>query len=1210
MPTDEVPQRHWLRRLLPVYARPRRVAVLAVLASLSASLLVNVFPVVVQRTVDDSLLAADGSLGSNLRLLVAIALVALAFDIHARIHFMKLGVRLDFALRTRVQAHLARMSFSFHDRADTGQLISRANADIHAIEMFLTIIPLFGSLFLGFGLAVVLMLRADPVLAAIILATLPAVAVAGRRMTRRTFPLAYLVQSRTADLATLVEENLSGAHVVRATAAEAEQIADLEVAADRLRWATLREIGVRARFGPLIEALPRVGQAVFVLVAGLGAIRGRVTIGEVVLFTSYLAILTLPFRVLGPVVTLGQRARAASGRLFEIIDDEPEIVDRPDAVPLRDVAGEIAFDGVEFGYGEDPILRGFDLRLATGEKVALVGRTASGKSTAASLLPRFYDVTDGRVTIDGQDVRDVTLASLRANVGVVMDDNILFTASIRENVGFARPDAPFAVLREAARAAGALDFIEALADGWDTVVGERGQTLSGGQRQRIALARTIVQDPAVLILDDATSAIDVAVERAIHDALEHLFADRTMLLIAHRPATIALADRVALLADGRVVATGTHVDLLAREPRYAETLALLESSRAEEQTEPEPAPSSPPATTDTGASGAPAELAGPLARLLAEEPAHTATPKPLQRHVDDRRPFSLRQLVAPARGIVALAVVLVGLETAAAQIGPLLIQRAVDLGIGEERADVVAWSAGLLLGAALLSYGLGRGRIMLTGRIGQDLSKNLRVRVFEHLQRLSHGFFSQERVGRLLTRMTSDIDALGQLLQDGIVNLIVQVFTLLVVTTVMFSLDVQLASVVLLTVVPAMTFLTLWFRRRSGHAYGVVRERIAELLADLQENIVGARVIAATNRIDRNHEDHRDLAAQHRDARIRAGTVGGIFSPTADAVGRAGQVVVLLVGGRLVLAGSLQPGELIAFVLYLGAFFAPIQQLTQLYNSYQAGQAAVDRIADLLAEEPTVTESATAAPLRLDRGAVVLESVRFGYQPDVPVLDGVDLAIDPGETIAVVGTTGAGKSTLAKLLTRAWDPWSGRVLVDGTDVRDVQLTSLRAAIGVVPQEPFLFSGSLRRNLVLGREGIDDETITVVCRRLGLGPLLDRLGSLDARIAARGVGLSAGERQLLSMARALLPGPRLLVLDEATSNLDLASERLVERALDTALEGCTAILIAHRLSTAERADRVVVMDRGRIVEAGPHDQLVDAGGKYSEMFRGWQVANAA
>ncbi|HEX9890309.1 MAG TPA: ABC transporter ATP-binding protein, partial [Nitriliruptorales bacterium] len=409
------------------------------------------------------------------------------------------------------------------------------------------------------------------------------------------------VQQRTADLTAVVEENLAGAHVVRGMAAERQQIAALERAAERQRWAAEEEIRLRARYQPLLEALPRLAIALFVLYGGYLAVHGEVTVGTLVLFTVYVAFLQHPFRVLGFIVMMGQRARASAGRIFEVVDAQPEIVTPPGAPDLIDPLGLVTFEHVRFGYGDGPdVLHDVSLELRPGETVALVGRTGCGKSTLARLVPRFYDVRDGRVTVDGHDVRELTLESLRTHVGIVLEEPFLFTSSIRDNIAFGRPDALLDDVQEAARAAGATAFIEELPDGFDTVVGERGYTLSGGQRQRISIARMLLHNPKVLVLDDATSAIDVQVEQQIHDALERLLEGRTTLVIAHRLSTIAVADRVAFLKDGVIAATGTHRELLDTVPEYADVLLHIEDRAAAAMQQDKQAPA-PPSWSDADA---------------------------------------------------------------------------------------------------------------------------------------------------------------------------------------------------------------------------------------------------------------------------------------------------------------------------------------------------------------------------------------------------------------------------------------------------------------------------------------------------------------------------------------------------------------------------------------------------------------------------------
>ena len=412
--------------------------------------------------------------------------------------------------------------------------------------------------------------------------------------------------------------------------------------------------------------------------------------------------------------------------------------------------------------------------------------------------------------------------------------------------------------------------------------------------------------------------------------------------------------------------------------------------------------------------------------------------------------------------------------------------------------------------------------------------------------------------------------------------------------------------VCLLTVIPVNVVLTLWFRRVSLIGYLRVRDRIADVLANLSESLAGIRVIAAFNRRDHDVARHQRIIDDHLEANLYTGRAQALFGPGTESIGIATQAVVLLVGGRMALRGEVTIGELTAFLLFLTSFFAPVQTLVQLYNQYQQGSAAVVKLRDLLATEPTVVERADAVDLPPIRGDIHLDSVTFGYDPDHLVLREVDLHLSAGEVLAVVGPTGAGKSTIAKLIIRFHDPTFGHVTIDGHDLREVSIDSLRRQLGVVPQEPFLFNGTIRDNVAFARPTATPEEVWEACRAVGLQGLVDRMpDGIDTPIHERGASLSAGERQLVALARAFLARPRVLVLDEATSNLDLLSESVIERALDSVLEGRTAILIAHRLATAMRADRIAVVDDGRIVEHGTHDDLVAYGGRYAAMVEAWE-----
>lgn len=598
---------------------------------------------------------------------------------------------------------------------------------------------------------------------------------------------------------------------------------------------------------------------------------------------------------------------------------------------------------------------------------------------------------------------------------------------------------------------------------------------------------------------------------------------------------------------------------------------------------------------------------GYLERILAEEPDPDVPEPSFDRRHPPRPGFGLRSFLRPHRAAITGGVLLVGVETAAAQVTPLLTQRAIDEGIVARDPRTVALIALIYLGAVVVRAVTLRWRLRWTGRLGNTLMTHLRVDTFTHIQRLSQSFFTNERAGRVLTRMTSDIDALTELLQDGIINMVVQGFTLVFVVGVLFWLNPTLAFVVVAVVLPTMLFLTLWFRGASERAFDALRERISEVLTDLQENLAGMRIVTGFNRQRYNAAVHREQAGQLRDAGIRTGKLQSLYGPSIDGVSTVGEIIILVVGGRMLLANELTIGELTAFLLYLTAFFAPIQQLVNLYQIYQSGQAAVRKLDALLRTEPTVVEGEHAVPLPDLTGAIAFDGVSFGYEPGQVVLHDVDLRLRAGETVAFVGPTGAGKSTLAKLVARVYDPVEGRVLIDGLDIRGATLDSLRRQVIVVPQEPFLFGGTVESNVRMGRPDATAEEVAEACHAVGLDTLLRQMpDGLRTVVTERGGAMSSGQRQLIALARALLARPRILVLDEATSNLDLASERAVERALDTLLEGRTALVIAHRLSTAMRADRVAVVADGRVVEFGPHHELLAANGPYAQMFATWNT----
>jgi ATP-binding cassette, subfamily B, bacterial len=487
-------------------------------------------------------------------------------------------------LRDRLFAHLQRLHFAFHDRSQTGQLMSRANTDLQQVQAFVVMIPLTISNAVTVLAVTVILALIDPVLTLLALGSLPFMNVLATRFSRRLYPSVMGIQRESAELAAVVEESVAGVRVIKGLGAERVQAARLKGEAEDVYDQSMAAARTRARFLPGLELLPNIGLIAVLGYGGHQVLNGSLSLGSLIAFNVYIAMLVWPLRMLGMIVAQSQRAVVSAERVHEVLATDPLVADSPHPVGLPPAGagdggsggpvGAVAFEGVRFSYGgRTPVLDGFDLRVRPGESVALVGATGSGKTTVARLIPRFYDVEAGRITLDGIDVRDLRLHDLRQAVGIVFEDTFLFSDTIAANIAFADPDAPHAAIERAARLAGAHEFVSELGDGYATRIGERGYSLSGGQRQRIAIARAILADPRVLILDDATSAVDPTKEHEIRDALTSVMWGRTTIVIAHRPATIALADRVVLLDSGRIAAEGTHESLLATDHRYRQVLA-------------------------------------------------------------------------------------------------------------------------------------------------------------------------------------------------------------------------------------------------------------------------------------------------------------------------------------------------------------------------------------------------------------------------------------------------------------------------------------------------------------------------------------------------------------------------------------------------------------------------------------------------------------
>ncbi|MGO9751884.1 MAG: ABC transporter ATP-binding protein [Solirubrobacteraceae bacterium] len=607
--------------------------------------------------------------------------------------------------------------------------------------------------------------------------------------------------------------------------------------------------------------------------------------------------------------------------------------------------------------------------------------------------------------------------------------------------------------------------------------------------------------------------------------------------------------------------------------------------------------------------GIPSEMKEGVDKLLADEP-DPGEPTAIFSHRlsgREKTQLTLRGMVLGHWQLGVAAALLVTVVSIVNQAGPALIEIGINKGMlpGHQSMPVIVAVSAAFLAAIAVSALAQHAQVKVTGRLAARVMNDLRIRVFTHLQRLGLDFYTDEKAGVIMTRMTSDIENLQQLLQDGLAQFAVQGLTMLVITIVLFTMNVKLTLITLALTMPALIAASLWFRAASVRAYDRVRDGIASVLTDLSESLHGVRTVAAHNRQAFNIVQHRNVVGDYRAANNYTAQINAIYGPGTQLLGYLAQGALLAIGGNMVLNHQLSLGALVAFFLYLNRFFAPIQLLVQQYNTFQQSRASVFKLRTLLEIEPSTPQAPGARELPPIEGEIRFEDVTFGYDSSVPVIRDVNLRIRAGETVAFVGKTGAGKSTIAKLITRFYDPTGGSVLIDGHDLRSVTLDSLRRQLGVVPQEPFLFAGSLRFNIAFARPAASEKEVWEAVDAVGLADVVERMpDGLDTIVHERGQSLSSGERQLIALARAFLAQPRVLVLDEATSNLDLLSETKIEAALDVLLRARTAVLVAHRLTTAMKADRIVVVDDGRIAEFGSHEQLLARGGLYAQMYATW------